>query len=538
MPQVQVLVVGAGPTGLCTALELARREVPCRVIDCAPTRSIGSRALGLHARTLEGLDRHGLAETFLAAGQPVSQLRFGAGPQEPVAVDLGTLDTRFPFLLLLAQADTERLLTSALASLGVQVERGTALVGATAAAEGVRVRLSRGGEPEEAHTRWLVGADGAHSPTRHALGVAFPGRAWPLTIALADVDIGVDLGPGEVLVHATQRGLVAFVPFGPARVRLIAVDHAAAPDRAEEPTLAELQALVDAVLPVPVHLRDPTWLARFRPQSRLAATYRVGDAFLAGDAAHVHSPAGGQGLNIGMEDGWNLGWKLAAVLRGESPATLLDTYETERRPVARWTIGFTDALLRMATVNSPALLGGRSRVARALAGTSSTRKVFARALSGLSIGYGPPTSTLRHLLVPGGVGTGARAPDVELLAPDGRRVRIYALLARPGFHLILLVRPHYHVRQARDLVAAVSARFGGRVIPAVVWTEGAPANVGDAPGFTDIGGRLRRAYGVEPPAALLVRPDGYLAARTGLSVDQVVQALAAWVTPILGPAGA
>lgn len=529
-------MVGAGPTGLCVALELARRQVPCRVIERAVAPSAGSRALGLHARTLEGLDRLGLADAFVAAGQPVSQLRFGAGPQEPVAIDLGLLDTRFPFLLLLPQAETERLLTDALEALGVRVERGTALVGATATPGGVRALLSRGEDAEEVHARWLVGADGAHSATRHALGVPFPGRAWPLTIVLADVDIGVDLGPGEVLVHATPRGLVAFVPFGPGRMRLIGVDHASAdrdpPEPAAEPTLAELQALVDAVLPVPVHLRNPTWIARFRPQSRLAETFRVGAAFLAGDAAHVHSPAGGQGLNVGMADGWNLGWKLAAVLRGEAPAALLDTYESERRPVARWTIGFTDALLRVATIHRPGLLAGRAHVARTLAGTPVTRRVFARALSGLATGYGPPGSTLRHLWGSGVAGPGARAPDVELLAPEGHRVQLHTLLRAPGLQLLLLVRPRYHAWQAGELIAAVTARFGGRVTPTIVWTEGAPAPVGATPGFTDIGGRLRRAYGTDAPAAILLRPDGHVAARTDLSSPRVFEALRAWVEPL------
>ncbi len=445
------------------------------------------------------------------------------------------LDTRFPFVLLLAQAETERLLTEALAEAGVAIERDTTLLGITHAAQGPLALLAHGTDREEVQVRWLVGADGAHSTVRHALDIPFPGREWPLAMVLADLDIGLDLGPGEVLAHATPRGLVAFVPFGPCRVRLIGVDHAAPAGATGEPTLSELQSLVDAVLPAPVHLRDATWLARFRPQSRLATMFRVGSVFLAGDAAHVHSPAGGQGMNIGMQDGWNLGWKLAAVALGEAPPAVLDTYERERWAVARWTIRFTDALLSAATVHRPALLGGRAHLARLIAGAPLARRTFGRLLSGVATHYGRDT-TIRGLLVPSVVG--ARVPDVELLAPEGQRVRLYERLRHPGMHLLVLARPRYHARRAAEIVDAVRARFGDRVTPCVVWTEGAPTPVSEAPGFTDIGARLRRALGIEAPCALLLRPDGHVGARALLSVEPVFTALDEWVVPIeQGPGG-
>src|SRR5215208_5062050 len=365
--ETDVLVVGAGPTGLVMATELAARGVSGRIIDRAPERSERSRALVVQARSLELLQKMGVADELVARGRrtikatpfvegrPAANLEFG---------DIGVDDTPYPFLLFVSQAETERVLEKHLESLGAKVERPVELLSFEGDAEGVSARLRHGdGRQETARVRYLVGADGAHSTVRHTLGLSFKGDAYPQDFPLA----------------------------GPSTYRLIATRAEDAPLDAGDPTLEEVQQLATELCPLPVKLYDPSWLARFRLHHRGVDSYRAGQAFVAGDAAHIHSPAGGQGMNTGIQDSYNLAWKLTLVIEGHAPDSILDSYHEERHPIGQRLLRTTDRMFNVAATPNPLAIELRNflmpRVLPRVMGKRSLRARAFRFVSQLGIRY-------------------------------------------------------------------------------------------------------------------------------------------------------
>ncbi|GAB2448818.1 rifampin monooxygenase [Nocardia tengchongensis] len=327
---VDVIIVGAGPTGLMLAAELRLQGVEAVVIERDPEPTKVVRAMGMHARTIEILDQRGIADRFLALGAQHDASRFFAGiaPPNPVR-----LDTSFPFVLGLQQPITDRLLAEHAVELGVEFRRGCAVTGLTQDADGVTADLSDG---TRLRARYLVGCDGGRSPVRKMLGVAFPGEPARIETLLGEVEL---TAPQEEVmavvmeVHKTHKRFGA-VPLGDGVFRIGAPAEGVAEDSDIPPALEDLKRQFRALAGTDFGAHSPRWLSRFGDATRLADHYRVGRVFLAGDAAHVHPPTGGQGLNLGVQDAFNLGWKLAAAVNGWAPADLLDTYESERRPVA------------------------------------------------------------------------------------------------------------------------------------------------------------------------------------------------------------
>jgi 2-polyprenyl-6-methoxyphenol hydroxylase-like FAD-dependent oxidoreductase len=291
------LVVGAGPVGLMATVELARRGVGVRVIEKATERSPLSKALVVQPRTLETMDLIGLAEEFVRRGYPAPGLNVGLGSgKKPVSVEMRGLDTRFPYLLVLPQAETQEILEARLGEHGVPIERGVEFVGVEQSDYDYvvsRVRLSDGSE-ERVRSRYLIGCDGAHSAVRHAVGLPFEGTNYDSVVVLADVKIdGEEFVKSRITNFTSRHGFVSVLPFLGEYSRIFAVDFAKqhrAPS--EELTLAELQDTVDAIVSMKLTVREPRWLTRFYAPSRQVPTNRVGRAFLAGDAAHAHSPTG------------------------------------------------------------------------------------------------------------------------------------------------------------------------------------------------------------------------------------------------------
>jgi len=361
-----VLVVGAGPTGLTLAAELAAFGVRARLIDRGLDRVHESRALAIQPRTLEVLAGLGVTDELVAAGNRAVQLRMHV-PGRVLAVpmfDLGLDDTAYPFLLFLSQAETERVLGEYLAAADVPVERGVELADLSNTADAATATLRhRDGREEVVSARYVAGCDGGHSSVRRLAGIRFEGGSYPQIFVLADTEAdGVE--PGAAHVFASEAGMLFFSPLvTPATWRLLAMRPPADRTPPDTPVvLDEVQALATSYTGGTVRLHDPVWMTNFRLHHRAAARYRAGRVFLAGDAAHVHSPAGAQGMNTGIQDAVNLGWKLAQILRGVTDPALLDTYEAERAPIGSMVLRFTDRAFTIATSTKPVVRFARTRL--------------------------------------------------------------------------------------------------------------------------------------------------------------------------------
>lgn len=393
---VDVLVVGGGPTGLMLAAEASRRDLRVRVVDQLEGPSPLSRAIVVHARTLEILDGLGLAAPLVARGTPLRRVHLRSERRSLLTVGFDELPSPFPFLLSAPQSATEDVLARHLATFGVQVERPVRFAGHTEDADGVRVRLDGPGGPEEVRCRWLVGCDGAHSAVRHALGLPFDGHPYAERLALCDVRWDVDLPRDTLHSYLSADGFLAAFPLPQDRWRLIGVRRDDAPDEA---ALAELQAMVDSRTEAGGRLWDPTWVAGFRIHSRQVPRYRVGRVFLAGDAAHIHSPAGGQGMNLGLQDAHALAWRLAH--RGPALEAVLDSYSAERHPVAAATLQGTELATWVGTARNVVARAARDAAAPWLASSSLVRDRVTRTLAELDTAVGGSPLV---------VGPGRRAP--------------------------------------------------------------------------------------------------------------------------------
>ncbi|MEO3797387.1 FAD-dependent monooxygenase [Nonomuraea sp. B10E15] len=533
----EVLVVGAGPVGLMAAGELAHRGVAVRVIDRERTRDSLSKALVVHARTLEIMDLAGLADEFVKRGYPapgldVSLQRTG----KPVSVNMRHLDTRFPYMLVLPQRQTEEILAGRLEDLDVPIERGVELVDLSPGQDHVVATLrGEDGREEPVRARYLVGADGSHSSVRRLVNLPFDGRQLDSLVLIGDVKADVDLVRSRITNLTSSRGFVSLLPFLGEYVRVFAVDferqnHA----RDDVLTLEELQDTVNAIAGRTIELRDPMWLTRYVAPSRQVRTIRAGRVFLAGDATHAHSPAAGQGMNMGLQDAANLGWKLAMVLRGQAPASLLDTFDSERHPVHTSVRHGTDQMFRLFTLTNPVLRLARSIVTRTVVRRAPVQRRLAGRLSGLAMDY-------RHAHKGAGEGrmrSGDRIPDVDLWTAHRPSTRLYEVLRDPGYGLFVYAEADHLVAdrgRITALFAAVAGTYGVAVRPHLVIDEGVvdPAEMG-APVFVDVASQFARKLGARHGSVLLIRPDGYLAAHDR-SFD--IRAVAAWCRSRLVAAG-
>ncbi|SHK42102.1 2-polyprenyl-6-methoxyphenol hydroxylase [Pseudonocardia thermophila] len=462
---MQVLIAGAGPTGLTLAIDLLRRGVDVRLVDQAETPFTGSRGDGLQPRTLEVFEDLGVLDAVLAAGELPKPIRAYRGHDVLFEKHMGEIseprpDVPYPNGLMLGQSRTEEILRARLAELGGTVEFGTALVAFEQDTDGVTAILTSARGTETVRADHLVGADGGRSTVRKALGVPFVGVT----------DESIRMLIGDVSADALDREHVHW--FGdPAKPREgVVLSPLPGTDQFQfaapldgEPTLEGLQALLDrASGRTDIRLRNLTWCTVWRPNVRLAAQFRVGRVFLAGDAAHVHPPTGGQGLNTGVQDAYNLGWKLAS---GDS--ALLDTYEAERRRVAQEVLELSTRIMRRYT-------DGAENAHERGAETSQLGITYRTA----------PASA-------GTVFVGDRAPDAPLRTADGAPVRLFELFRGP------------HATTLAFGVAAPAGPHSWSIAPAGATVPGA---------LVDVDGHAHRAYGAAPGTVVEVRPDGYIGA--------------------------
>ena len=405
-----VLIVGAGPVGLTMAAELARYGVPIRIIDRSPQPSRTSKALVIWSRTLELMDRMGCTAAFIAAGLKARGTTISDGARTLGHNDFDHVASPYPFPLMIPQSETERLLAAHLATFDVVVERQVELISFDEVADGVTAHLRHPDGREEAmHTPWLLGCDGAHSSVRHGLALEFQGEVQGDDWMLADVRLeGRGRPPDdEIAPYLHRDGPFVVFPIPGGRSRIIATVGKTDPARPRpDPTLPEVQAMIDSRTGGGFRATDPVWLSNFRINERKVADYRRGRAFLAGDAAHVHSPAGGQGMNTGMQDAVGLAWRLALVMRGEGAVELLDSYSVERSAVGDMVLRNASRLTDLGTLSNPAAQAARNLAIRVLLGFPAVRHRMATQMSETAIGY--PDSSLSE-----GRGAGARLPPSD-----------------------------------------------------------------------------------------------------------------------------
>jgi 2-polyprenyl-6-methoxyphenol hydroxylase-like FAD-dependent oxidoreductase len=505
----QVLVVGAGPVGLTLAAFLARHGVRCRIIDKLPEPVPYCRAIGVTPRTLEVWDDLGIARDMIDAGIWLAGMRsiIHGRPPRDESQDLSDL----PYGQLgVPQNATERVLARHLARCGVAVERGAAFAGLTQEDGEVAADLEHaGGRRERARFRYVVGCDGAHSAVRHALAIPFEGEAYPMMFMLGDVRIGWDLPRGMALralrlVEDGPPAMFIAIPLpepGRYRVSMLA-PPTAAPRHGDEhgiqaelqgPQLAEIQAVADDLLPAGALVSDLRWSSLFRISMRLASRYRGGRVFIAGDAAHIHPPTGGQGMNTGIQDAYNLSWKLALVLQGAAPEELLDSYEAERRPVGAEVVA-------------------RTRAASEAYGREQPERSDRLVDTQIRISYrGSPWVGEDGAGLPGSApAAGDRAPDAGGLRRRGVGfpMRLFDILRGPEHVLVVYCRDRPRFDGLLGLVQPPRPAERLRVVAVV-----APGIAADEPPgaalYHDAEGAFAAAYGGEE-ASFLVRPDGHI----------------------------
>lgn len=461
--EIDVIVVGAGPTGLLLAGDLATAGLKVTVVERRPHGiSNMTRAFGVHARTLELLDARGLADELVKTGTPITRLRMF----RRLSFDLSGLQSRFPFLLITPQYEVERLLERRAVAAGAEFRYGTELRALRQDAGTVTAEvMTTDGAAATLRARHLVGADGHRSAVRRELGLPFPGRSVIRSIVLADVRLAEE--PEEaVMANGTGETFSFIAPFGDGWYRVMGWNrHRQVPD-SEPVDLDEVREIARLTLGSDLGMHDARWISRFHSDERQVPAYRAGRVFLAGDAAHVHSPAGGQGLNTGLQDAANLSWKLVSVLRGDAPdpEALLDSYHSERHPVGAMVLRSSGAIVRLAMAHTPA-----QRAVRALSAgfLNAVRPAATKAMgmiSGIGIAYGAERGA--HRL------TGRRAPDLALT--EGR---LYELLRAGEFVLV------------------------------------APQGAAPQGPHTPVPGRVIRASWANSARhdTLLIRPDGYIA---------------------------
>lgn len=468
---MSVIIVGAGPTGLMLAGDLAAAGVDVRVLEKRAQESNLTRAFALHARTLELFDMRGIADEIVEQGFQVPEVRPTIGSRTAV-LDLRHPESRFPYVLIIQQARTESLLQQRAEELGVVIERGVEVTGLRQDDEGVdlQVRTADGEGSERA--AYVVGTDGAHSAVRSLLGVGFSGRDYDTRILLADIRLDREL-PSAINPFIGADGVALLPPYGDGWYRATVWDRTQQGGPVAEPvTLAELNEALGRITDGGVAASEMRWSTRFLSQRRQAEHYRVGRVLLAGDAAHVHSPLGAMGMNTGIQDAVNLAWKLAAVQQQWAPPWLLDSYETERHPAGRATLRVTDLIQRIAV--APAVVRMlRPHVVPRLLSSSRVARRLRRLIAGLGVSYSRPAQ------VDAAPAVGHRAQDVPL-THEGAATRLFELMDPLRFTLLDAT--------ADGMAAGVVQPWSDRVL-------------------------ARRVQGALPAGGdvVLVRPDGHIA---------------------------
>lgn len=506
----EVLIAGAGPVGLALALELQRFGIRFRILEKKPERSKTSKAMGLQPRLSEVFCVLGVAEAFFERGlSNIAALNVRSGDRKPLTIPVrppsnqSGRDACQPRMIIIPQSITEEILETALIERGHSVERRREVIAFEQKGDRVEATVRAEDVAEEAiSARFLVSCEGAHSIIRKQSGFSFSGSAMPLRFLLADVTIDWDAPDNEVQIFFHRDGALAALPFGAKKFRLIiecAEDGAKSPAEVTLPLIQELMAQRTGLKSIAV--REPLWLSDFRINARMVDRFRDRRVFVAGDAAHIHSPLGGQGIATGIQDASNLAWKLAAVLRDGAPDSLLDTFEEERRPIAREVLRRTSMMSHVVFGIDPIMRFLRERVVFPILRTALAQKRMIGRMSQLEMNYRRQSLSVNSGRLPSAVRVqaGDRAPDV-LFQQGSEKVSLFSLLGKAGLLALMGPGPHSHALAAR----LTELRLRSFIV--------SPQSANTRPDryLEDFYSDFARLFGARGPFLYIIRPDGHV----------------------------
>jgi 2-polyprenyl-6-methoxyphenol hydroxylase-like FAD-dependent oxidoreductase len=530
-----VLIAGAGPTGMTAAMELSRFGIPVRLIDKAPEPATTSRAIGVQARTLELFEQRGIAAEMLGIGNRAIAASFFGGGKRVFRLEFSHADSRYPFVLLISQAETERILREQLARQGVQIERPVELIalaqkdhaGHSGQAGGVSATLRhKDGSLEELEASYLISAEGAHSIVRSTVGLEFQGKSLDEDFILGDFAIDGGLAETDLQIFSSEKGFIAMFPMGSHRWRLVGDNPQSDPTKGGGPSLEELQEIYDARSHIPAKFRDLNWSSYFRVNSRMVDRLQRECVFLGGDSAHIHSPAGAQGMNTGMQDMINLCWKLALVLQGIASPDLLDTYGEDRLPVIRGVLSNTERLTDVASSESHVFRTVFNHVAPLIVGTEMVQEKGATQMSQVGLNYRSSSLSENHSHH-GILRAGDRMPDLSVARGNPAKgepgaaetIRLYSLFDPSAFTLL-------YVDAGNDELPAEGES------KLAAWQGLIRSHRIAAPGEDEAARKHFAGQLGDAPLIVLVRPDSYIGFIGGLNALPKLEAyLRKWLTP-------
>lgn len=525
---MDVLIVGAGPVGLALAAECRKYGVSFRIVDQNPGPSAYSKALAVWSATIEHLAAIDMAERFLEAGRTVRGVIFEDNGKKIAQVNLSEdLDTLYPNPFILPQSETEKLLVEHLLEKGVTVERNTQCMDIRPSAEGVEADLQGAdGGQETVRAKWLAGCDGARSVVRRKLPVEFQGVTEKMGFILADAKADGDLPADRMVISSGPGGNVMIFPVKPGIWRIFALREKY--DDKSQPTLEEIQQHVDGSGLGRIRFHDAEWLSHFAVNERVASRNRVGRVFLLGDASHIHSPAGGQGMNTGLQDAFNLGWKLKLLSSGRGDwERIAESYFEERHPVAQMVVKETTKLLHFGVESHAFVRAAKRLILPLVTQLETTQRTASFHLSELGISYAQSAmieADSKVLRRSGDLRPGTRARNAEVFE-EGRSLPLWREFLRPGFTLLIFAGSER--AEAEKILQAVP---GGLVNLAVVCREVGDMKFPGAKMFSDPGGKAHARYGIAESGWYWIRPDQFIGARGTFEERELLEGCFAKIT--------